>query len=437
MPDFCFAKCSSCDEHVAGNWVPRTQPPPYRLTAETWAAIGVRAMGYNQCDLVSETNGVARKLFDWSATGCTMRRWDVASTCAALRGKTIMMVGDSLAGQQFLSLTAMLGGKWGQNMQSRALTDVTSSVCGGSARIIHVRNDLVLWSMQHTDFARVTSFDGSILLAPWIQRASREADILVIGSGHHFPHMGTKLAAKQGPEMAQARVNFPLRSLNYTLTNAVQARKRWGHLPESTILLSAPAPTKTCRRYQSPLSIHEALGAFHSDDVNASDFRADLVGYWNQMYQQNAQTRWVTKDLGASFIDIAPLSIRRPDGMMAHYIKMYDCLHSCLPGPLDVWSELIFHVAQRLASTPAGSSSRVFTLNESVWLAAGSSRAFEYCKPQGAESDCAVTPPRLSGLQWWPFRNYRTVEKEPSSTAKGEGSSGGQRARASSRKQKA
>ena len=417
MSHHCFAKCSSCDEHAAGDWVPRSQPAPYRLSPATWSDMGVRAMGYDQCDSVSEKrDGSPRKLFDWSAKECTMRPWNVESTCAALRGKLIMIVGDSLASQQFLSMTAMLGGKFGRNMNPRALTDVTSSVCGDTVRLLHARNDLVLWGMNYADFARVTTFDGSLLSAPWVQRASRDADILVLGSGHHFPHMGTKLAARQGEDMAQARVNFPLRSLNYTLSSAVAARSRWGHNPASTILLSAPAPTKTCRRYHRPLSIDEALAAFHKGDVNASEFRSDLVGYWNQMYQQNTQTRWVTKQLGASFVDIAPLSIRRPDGMMAHYIPMYDCLHSCLPGPLDTWSELIFHIAHRLSSrsTLSGESKplaagRAFTVNQSTWLTAGVSRAWESCKTESGPSlsQCAVTTPRLSSLKWWPFKNFK------------------------------
>ena len=100
---------------------------------------------------------------------------------------------------------------------------------------------------------------------------------------------------------------------------------------------------------------------------------------------------------------------------------MYDCLHSCLPGPLDTWSELIFHIAHRLASLPTNSSSarRPFSLNESAWLTAGSARPWEYCKSTSGSSDCAVLASKLVSKRWWPFRNYKSQKEMLSEGSKG------------------
>lgn len=245
-------------------------------------------MGYDQCDAVSEKRyGRSRPLFDWMPRDCSM--WSGAdSACALLKGKTLMITGDSVAGQQFLSLTALLGGTFGHNSRAQSLTDASATACDDTVRLIYVRNDLVLWSPSNSDFHRVSSFDGSLLLEEWIevasvprsqysftilptrqrststrpphtstphpspllalhslllqslwQRASRDADLLLICSGHHFPHMANKLSARQGPDMASLRVNFPLRAINHTLSRAVAARSRWGHHPSTTIFMGA------------------------------------------------------------------------------------------------------------------------------------------------------------------------------------------------------
>ena len=51
--------------------------------------------------------------------------------------------------------------------------------------------------------------------------------------------------------------------------------------------------------------------------------------------------------MGIKLLDIAPMLDLRPDGKdIAHTILkpgIYDCLHFCLPGPVDIFSRIIGH----------------------------------------------------------------------------------------------
>ena len=217
-------------------------------------------------------------------------------------------------------------------------------------------------------------------------------------------------------------------------------------------------PTKNCRRYHAPLTLDDAFHAYHTiggvigehkdkashedhtpsaplmqrrsatlpdsrrcrspQDVNVSEVSPQVVQYWMQMYQQNTQCQWLSRDIGCSFLDIAPLSIRRPDGMMAHYISTYDCLHSCLPGVTDTWSKLLFNLVSSVAEKllthgrkGGKSPSRTFELSLEEWLASGAARnRLETCRSAaaapGAPSECAIATPLLTDQDWWPFRNF-------------------------------
>ena len=450
----CFATCNTCGLHTSGNWIRRTSGAPYRLGNAQWGALGVR-MKYDACDdpqrrrSAQVPKSTLRTLYDWVPQACSLIELDHQLVCSIVRGKHIMVVGDSLAGQLFLSLSSLLQATYGKNMKGSALTDVTASACNDTVRLEYARNDLVMWSVASSDFNKVSRFDASLLLGPWAERAAR-ADVLIIDSGHHFPHMARKLAARQGTEMATTRATFPLRSINHTLANAVAARKYWGHHPSSLIMVSAPVPTKTCRRYHEPLTLDQALGAYHTvegtlgEQKNATEFRPELVEFWLQMYQQNTQSQWISRNLGSSFVDIAPLSIRRPDGMMAHHISVYDCLHSCLPGPTDTWSLLIFNQLHALSPRLQASATHThpshrtvrgaFDLTLNDWLSPAKSRSlFEACEHGGPRrhaslmnatterhkrqssalgpesQECAITArmaPPLVHQEWWPFKNF-------------------------------
>ena len=75
---------------------------------------------------------------------------------------------------------------------------------------------------------------------------------------------------------------------------------------------------------------------------------------------------------------------------MAHFGPKNDCLHSCLPGPVDTWIQLAFNAIEGRADligskqATAVHGQRWFsTGNESRWLRRrGTSYAFEFCSAE-------------------------------------------------------
>ena len=65
--------------------------------------------------------------------------------------------------------------------------DLTASACDDSTRLVFVRSDLLLWTHSIVDYHAVQRCDGFTILHPFVIRASRDADIVLLGVGHHFP----------------------------------------------------------------------------------------------------------------------------------------------------------------------------------------------------------------------------------------------------------
>jgi len=59
--------------------------------------------------------------------------------------------------------------------------------------------------------------------------------------------------------------------------------------------------------------------------------------HWDRLAGLNAIAECLSNRYGVSFVDVYYLSSFRPDAA----VKMGDCVHSCLPGPVDEWSRLI------------------------------------------------------------------------------------------------
>eukprot|EP00271_Cylindrocystis_brebissonii_P003672 TRINITY_DN14896_c0_g1_i1.p1 TRINITY_DN14896_c0_g1~~TRINITY_DN14896_c0_g1_i1.p1 ORF type:complete len:1152 (-),score=87.20 TRINITY_DN14896_c0_g1_i1:531-3986(-) len=105
------------------------------------------------------------------------------------------------------------------------------------------------------------------------------------------------------------------------------------------------------------LIVWRALHPGHKDCANFTGpiaTRQDpetLPFHWGQFSHQNTLMKPVVAQVGAVWMDIEPMTVLRPDG---HYQSSGgpkpggDCLHYCLPGPVDTWVVLFYHILKRL-----------------------------------------------------------------------------------------
>ena len=247
----CFEACASCNLHARGQWVARSSEPPYQLNHSLWSKMGLTPVArtaphhYGRCDDLSLARGRTRQLYDWVPDNCELKPVERESACAVLSGKQLMIAGDSTAGQLFLSLVLLLGGRFGRNSRrTSAISDIPASVCDGRTRLIFVRNDLLLWTDHRSEYNRARACDPLLKADAFMQRAARDADILVLQAGHHFPASmeATATSGQQGLE--RVRRAFFTRALNQAPT-AVARRAR----------ALAPPVTRVCRCTPWPMRV--------------------------------------------------------------------------------------------------------------------------------------------------------------------------------------
>ena len=400
---------------TVGRWLPTSREAPYRLEHSLWNQMNVRSMPgnsnhhwglctdvelgpsgpasvYGSTKLAGRATNIVRRRYEWVPSSCSLARFDRRRACRALHGQQVLVAGDSVTAQFFLSLMLQLGGPsaLGRNRRggSAVLKDLTASACEDAVRLNFVRNDLLTWTSQVDELRELgrQCTNGRALLQPFAGRV-RDADILILGTGHHYTHV----PPHDGKE---DRESVFLQSLNHTLSNVLGVRGEAGHAPQSVVLLGAPSPVAGCSRFSAPITPTQALA------VNSS------LNKWSDHWQQSRRfsqlTRLVAAERGVNFIDVAPLSIQRPDDTLARWCRLSgldcykreeqlrkvllkdakehrktgqhvegvgtpkerkerrreassrvvpdadyleeDCLHTCLPGPVDEYVRLLYNM---------------------------------------------------------------------------------------------
>ncbi|CAI5524884.1 unnamed protein product, partial [Closterium sp. Naga37s-1] len=83
--------------------------------------------------------------------------------------------------------------------------------------------------------------------------------------------------------------------------------------------------------------------------VGREGVQGEIFSRWGEFKQQNEMVREIVEDAGGLFMDVDPMMALRPDGHRGVVAKdKVDCLHYCLPGPEDTWSEFLYNIIQRL-----------------------------------------------------------------------------------------
>ena len=454
--DSCFASerpFLHAAAYSEGRWVPSEAAHPYRISPKFWSAIGSKMHGelpqhYGHCDDPASKRAPPpsppRKLFDWVPSTCSLQPLDASGACGVLGGKQIVVVGDSTVFQFFLSFVLMLGGRFGRDVKHGfVVADLTASACGGTTRINFIRSDLLLWTQSIADYHAVQRCDGFTILHPFVQRASRDADIVLLGVGHHFPRslmLAEKYSRWDGSLVAKkARVGFFARNLNHTLTSLLARRAAWGHAdPATVVVLGTSTPVRGCAQYTAPLPLGEAVSAIAAapsaqpvvDGARAQAAVSTVELRWAQYPRYNELARWMATAQGASFLDVAAPSAMRPDGAMGRFWpagdrRQLDCVHYCLPGVVDTWSTLLYNLLgsprlQRALRATASASAadsdagahrraartsrrRFLDANATLWhTERGYAERFEACKGGGARGGGACEP-SLQLQPWWPF----------------------------------
>ena len=250
----------------------------------------------------------------------------------------LLFIGDSMQAQLFQSVAANIlkaaGGHWreastvstpreceldhgGNRSSSSTAADAKpsiycmlnrmrhESICADNATIstMYLRNNHLLLSNHHGS-------DPSI--KPWSRMHSflRWADVIVLNRGAHFTPDGGFRAG------VRAAVRY-IRNLE----------------PDKLIIVRSTPPGHVyCSNYSEP--------------IIAPQDPASLPHHWGEFARQNKILKEEAEAVGAVYMDVDPMTVLRPDG---HLGPPIDCLHYCIPGPLDVWAQLLLNLILKLS----------------------------------------------------------------------------------------
>jgi len=102
------------------------------------------------------------------------------------------------------------------------------------------------------------------------------------------------------------------------------------------IFRNTPPGHINCTSYNGPIAERQEI----KENGNHSKW------HWHEFFRQNGLAKKIVEDAGYVYMDVDAMLSKRPDG----HINERDCLHYCLPGPLDSVVQLFYNVLSLLRS---------------------------------------------------------------------------------------
>ncbi|PUZ61515.1 hypothetical protein GQ55_4G282100 [Panicum hallii var. hallii] len=308
----------------------------------------------------------------WQPGGCRLPAFDAGAFLSAARGKHVALVGDSMVRNQAQSLACLLAG------------------AGFPHRVVYrdagPRGKPDLWRWAFPTHGVTVSF----YWAPFVARATGKAlndtlpqsmnhvhldaaddlwgadadtmDVVVLGAGH-WPLNGAIYYVNG--EVIGHHVHDeldPAMDIGYTRPMRMAYRTALDRLSRSgrprTVVLATLSPG---HRYEGDTlaTMCPRKTPYEEGEHELRDLDRELVGL---VYEEAEAARARNGEGGATrveVLDVTKLAAMRPDGHPGAYMHRdpfarevqpwmaADCVHFCLPGPVDTFNEILQHILMR------------------------------------------------------------------------------------------
>ncbi|GJP55075.1 hypothetical protein CLOM_g14060 [Closterium sp. NIES-68] len=138
-------------------------------------------------------------------------------------------------------------------------------------------------------------------------------------------------------------------------TKCIAARLAYPHLPvicfSSPICESSGHPSQLYFIRSDYLDIPVAIPGFSSENhcrpIEKRLPEEGLPHNWGEISHQNRIAERLAHSIGAAFLDVDEMTALRPDshmGRKGNSPDAVDCLHYCIPGPQDGWSDMLLNM---------------------------------------------------------------------------------------------
>jgi hypothetical protein len=237
-----------------------------------------------------------RERWMWKPDGCSLLTWNVETFCKYLGNKTILFTGDSTVGQIFISVKGMLG----------------NASCNNQM----LRERLTKYSVEKN-----STFFSSVVKYP-------QADYVIMNLGPWY--------------------DDPAEFIRAILSTArdIEKLKKLPIYKKTKFLWKTTSPAHhSCTDFHAPIS--SPLPLNHTDDKYYWD--------WFPLYDEISVRELLP--IVDNIFNMFPLYLRA-DAHVGFYspVEGSDCLHFCLPGPLNLFSVMLLHYLHH--ETPQRSNKR-------------------------------------------------------------------------------
>ncbi|OEL29482.1 Protein ALTERED XYLOGLUCAN 4 [Dichanthelium oligosanthes] len=344
----------SC-EYSEGRWV--------------WAPGHVRRYNATACG-VKEGQDCLRNgrpdtgYLDWRwqpAAGCRLPAFDAAAFLAAVRGKHVSFVGDSMARNQAESLACLLSAAFPRRVVHR---DPEAH-----------RHQFMRWAFPTHDVT------VSVYWAPYLARATGKSenysmpynlvyldapadrwaadadtmDVVVLSAGHWLLnsavyHNGSEVVGVHAhPELNHTDIGYasPFRqAYRMSLERLSSGRPR-------TVVLTTFSPTHFENNRMDDPTACAKKAPYKEGEKELNRLEKELRSIVIEEAEAAAQRNGTSGAVRFEVLDVTKLAAMRPDGHPGPYMNrdpfahgvlermQTDCLHFCLPGPVDTFNEIL------------------------------------------------------------------------------------------------
>ncbi|PWZ32964.1 Protein trichome birefringence-like 21 [Zea mays] len=326
-----------------GEWVPDPAPPQY--TNETCDFI----QEHQNCMLYGRPDLEFLK-WRWKPDGCDLPRFDPHRFLQVVANKSVAFVGDSLARNHMQSLFCLLA-------KVEKPKDVSVTDRADPNMILYYEGYnftmYLFWSpflvRSEEDVAGVFKLYLDEPDSRWLSVAS-QLDYVLLSGANWFTRQSYFY---EGGQLVGG-VYVPL---NFTSSLSNQHSHRMAFRTALRALAGARFRGKVILRTLSPMSHFEG-GAYDAggDCPRTRPYRADetapMGGLELEFYTSQLEEFREAKGLDVVLMDPTAAMLMRPDGHPSRYghwpdekRTLYnDCIHWCLPGPIDAWNDMLLHM---------------------------------------------------------------------------------------------